>query len=66
MYGGEEDVRRNEDGSIFMGGRPNCAEAASTEVGKDWRNLHRDKIRNQGLVRPSTNWYRVNNRLFDH
>ena len=66
VYRGEEDVRRNEDGSILMGGRPNWAEAVSTDIGKDWRNRHRDEIRIQGLVRPSRNWYRANNRLFEN
>ena len=45
VYGGEEDVHRKVDGSILMGGQPNRAEAISTEIGKDWRNKHRDEIR---------------------
>jgi len=65
IYGGEEDIRRNDDGSILCGGRPRRSEAVSTSVGKIWRDQHRDEISRQGLMRPSTNWYRTNNRLFE-
>jgi hypothetical protein len=65
VYGGEEDVRRNNDGSIYRGGRPILVESICTEYGKQWRNNHRDDIRRQGLVRPSTNWFRTNNRAFE-
>jgi hypothetical protein len=65
VYGGEQDVRRDADGSNAQGGRPTRMEASSTNVGKTWRDRHRDEIRRQGLVRPSANWYRTNNRLFE-
>ena len=65
VYGGEQDCRRDADGSIAQGGRPTRMEASSTNVGKTWRDRHRDEICRQGLVRPSANWYRTNNRLFE-
>ena len=65
VYGGEQDVRRNLDGCIFQGGRPARTESNCAAVGKLWRDRHRDEIARQGLVRPSTNWYRSNNRVFE-
>ena len=65
VYGGEEDVRRNNDGSLYRGGRPILVESICTEYGRQWRNNHRDDICRQGLVRPSSNWFRTNNRAFE-
>ena len=44
VYGGESDVRRGEDGKPLRGGCPNWVENASTEYGRKWRDLERDKI----------------------
>ena len=65
VHGGEEDIRRDEDGNPLRGGRPSRAETQSTQVGQSWRDRHRDRISAQGLVRPRSNWYRVNNRVFE-
>lgn len=64
IHGGEEDVRRDAAGNISLGGRPNRAEANSTEYGRQWRDAHRDDITRQGLCRPRTNWYREDNFMF--
>ncbi len=65
VYGGEEDVRHNRDGSVSRGGRPVRAETFSTDVGRNWRDKHREEICRQGLMRPNTNWYRIHNRVFE-
>jgi hypothetical protein len=65
VYGGEEDVRRNSNGDIMRGGQPTQCELTCADVGRKWRDQHRNEISRQGLVRPNKNWYRINNRLFD-
>jgi hypothetical protein len=63
--GGEEDIRLDMNGNILRGGRPSSEETTSSGLGKMWRNAVRDEISRQGLVRPVTNWYRVNNRMVE-
>jgi hypothetical protein len=46
------------------GGRLCRSETMSATVGKHWQDLIRNKISRQGLLRPITNWYQDNNRLF--
>ena len=65
VRGGEDDVRRDEEGNTVRGGRSSRVEAQSTMLGKRWRDMHRDEITRQRLVRPRSNWYRVNNRTFE-
>ena len=63
--GGEDDVHRDTNGNVLWGGQPNCAEMACNELGKNLRNVHRDEIELQGLICPTQNWYRINNRIFE-
>ena len=65
VRGGEEDVQRNEEGEVSRGGRTSRAESHSANFGKQWRDNYRDEIARQHLVRPRSNWYRVNNRMFE-
>ena len=62
VFGGEDDVRRGENGNLLSGGRPTSMEVNSREIGKEWRDKHRDEIARRRLVRPQSNWYRCNNR----
>ncbi len=64
-YGGEDDLRRDDNGNLLRGGRPTTAERNSSDWGKTWRNMIRDEISRQRLVRPPTNYYRERNRLFE-
>jgi hypothetical protein len=52
VEGGELDTQR--------GGRPCRSEAMSATVGKEWGDLICNEISRQGLLRPTTNWYRDN------
>jgi hypothetical protein len=65
VRGGEDDIQRNQDGEVSHGGRSSRAETCSAHNGKQWRDMIRDEIARQNLVRPCSNWYRVNNRVFD-
>jgi hypothetical protein len=65
VNGGEKEIRRNDEFDPSQGGRPRKAEKDSEKVGKMWRDKIRDEITRQRLVRPPTNWFRVNNRMFD-
>ena len=62
---GEEDVRLDEHGHVYRGGRPNNVEKDSSEFGKTWRNDVRDEIARQRLIRPPSNYYRWRNRVFE-
>ena len=66
VFGGESDARRSKNGNILSGGRPTLSDVNSRDVGKEWRDKHRDEIRRRRLVRPVSNWYRVHNRSVDH
>jgi hypothetical protein len=66
VRGGEDDVCRDADGNISHGGHSLARESKSMEIGKLWRDKHHDEIRRIGLVRPRSNWYRVNNSVFEH
>ena len=63
VHGGELEIRRNEDFETLQGGRPKRNEADSEKVGKRFRDSIRDEITRQRLVRPQSNWYRINNRV---
>lgn len=63
VYGGEEDARRDENGNVQRGGRPQRYEVSSTETGKMWRDRHRNEIAILGLERPRSNWFRERNRM---
>ena len=65
VRGGEDDIRRDEDGGVQRGGRSTRAETASTDYGRRWRDEHRDDIARQRLIRPRSNWYRLNDRTFE-
>ena len=65
VHGGEREVRRNEDGTVFQGGRPSQIESQTTKEGKDFRDRLRDFISYEGGVRPRSNWYRENNRFLN-
>ena len=65
MHGGEQDIRRDDDFNPSGGGRPKVDEAYSEVVGRRWRDNVRDEISRRGLIRPHTNWYRSNNRVYD-
>ena len=65
VYGEEQDIRRDDDFSPSRGGRRKREEADSEVVGRRWRDNVRDEISRRGLIRPHTNWYRSNNRMYD-
>jgi hypothetical protein len=48
-----------------QGGRPNRKESESEVVGKQWQDKIRDEITRQHLIRPATNWFCLNNRMYD-
>ena len=63
VYGGESDICLDAEGNRMRGGRPPRLEVQLAEMGKNWRDEHRDEIERQGLSRPRANWYRDRNRL---
>ena len=65
VRGGEDDICRDEDGGVAHGGHSTRAETASTDYGRRWRDGHRDDIERQRLIRPRSNWYRLNDRTFE-
>ena len=65
VSGGEDDIRLDEHGNVLRGGRPSNVEKDSSEWGKNWRNVIRDEIARQKLIRPLPNYYREKNRVFD-
>ncbi len=65
VRGGEEDVQQNEEGKVSHGGCTSRAESHSANFGKQWRDGHCDEIARQHLFPPRSNWYRVNNRMFE-
>ena len=65
VRGGEDDVQRYENGEVSRGGRTSRAETNSSNLGRQWRDTNRDEIARQRLVRPRSNWYRLNNRAFE-
>jgi hypothetical protein len=66
VHGGEKEIRRNEEFDPSQGGRPRKADKDCEKVGSMWRDKIRDEIKRQHLVRPQTNWFRVNNRMYDN
>lgn len=62
VFGGEADVQRSENGNVFSGGQPTLTEVNSRDVGKKWRDKHRNEIAQRQLAWPVSNWYRCNNR----
>jgi hypothetical protein len=66
VHGGEKEIRRNEEFDPSQGGRPRKAYKDCEKVGSMWRDKIRDEIKRQHLVRPQTNWFRVNNRMYDN
>ena len=66
VFGGESDIRRNDNFEPCQGGRPNRKETESEVVGKQWRDKIRDEITRQHLIRPATNWFSLNNRMHDN
>ena len=65
IHGGKCEVQRDNDFNIYRGGRPTKNETICESVAWQWRNLHRDNIARRRLVRPRSNWYRVNNRILN-
>jgi hypothetical protein len=57
IFGGEEEQPNNR-------GRPRIVETTSKRLGVSYRNKIRDEIARVGLVRPTVNWYKDNNRMF--
>ena len=55
VYGGEQDIRRDDDFSPLRGGRPKGEESDSEVVGRQWRDKVRAKISRRGLICPHTN-----------
>ena len=50
VYGGELDIRRDDDFSPSRGGRPKVEEADSDVVGRLWRDNVRAEISRRGLL----------------
>ncbi len=65
VNGGEDSIHLDEHGNVLRGGRPSNAEKDSSKLGKNWRNIIRDEIARQKLIRPPQNYYREKNRVFD-
>ncbi len=65
VYGRELDICWNENFEPLQGGRPNRKETESEVVGKQWQNKIRDEITRQHLIRSATNWYCLNNQIYD-
>jgi hypothetical protein len=65
VYGGESDIRRNDNFEPLQGGRPNRKQSESKVVEKQWRDKIRDEITRQRLIRPATNWFHLNNQMYD-
>ncbi len=65
VYGGEQDVCRDSNGDIMRGRRPTQCKLTCADVGRKWRDRHRNEISRQGNVRPNKNWYKINNQLFE-
>lgn len=64
VHGGEEDLRLDSNGNMYAGGRPTKDESAATKCGEKLRDELKKSIEDQGLKRPPTNWYKLNNRVF--
>jgi len=65
VYGGEHDIRHDNDFSPLQGEHPKGKEFDSEVVGRRWRDDVRAEISRRGLIRPHTNWYRSNNCVYD-
>ena len=63
VYGGESDCCLDANGNPLRGGRRPRIEVTLAEMGKNWRDEHRDEIARRGLSRPRSNWYRDRNRV---
>jgi hypothetical protein len=57
------DYRLDADGNMFAGGRPTNEDAASTQYGKQFRDVICKEIARQKFSRQKTNWYRDTNNL---
>ena len=66
VHGGEMDVRRGQDGNPVVGGRPTLKEQAVRSEGLSLRQKLKDFIQRQRCERPSSNWFRKNNRVLDN
>jgi hypothetical protein len=65
VYGGELDICWNENFEPLQDGRPNRKETEREDVGKQWQDKIRDEIIRQRLIRPATNWFCLNNQIYD-
>ena len=63
---GEMDVRRGQDGNPVVGGRPTSKEQAVRSEGLSVRQKLKDFMQRQRCERPSSNWFRQNNRVLDN
>ena len=57
VNGGEEDMRREADGTPAHGGWPFNIELQSTKEGRSLRDRLQDYVCAEDGVRPPTNWY---------
>ena len=64
IHGGEDEVVRDANFEPYRGGRPTRAELESENIGREWRDGIRNSITAQRLIRPLSNWYRCNNRMY--
>jgi hypothetical protein len=65
VHGGELDIHRNDNFEPLQGGHPGWKETESEVVGKQWQDKIHDKITRQQLIRPATNWFCLNNQIYD-
>ena len=65
VHGGEDDVCRDSDGNPLVGGRPTAVQTQTTNEDKLIRERLKNHVQSQGCVRPTVNWHRENNRMFD-
>ena len=62
---GGDEIRRDSNGNPYGGGRPTNNDVETTREGKVIRENLKEYILSQNCTRPSTNWYRENNRILD-
>jgi hypothetical protein len=66
VYGGDDEQHLDENGQPFVPrGRPLVEETLSREAGMTRRNEICENIARSGRVRPTVNWFRVNNRILN-
>jgi hypothetical protein len=64
IHGGEDKAVRDANFEPTRGGRPTRAESESEKLGREWRDSICNYIAAQRLIRPLSNWYCNQNRMY--